>query len=297
MSINTKTKNMTILKPILSILTLAVIALSLTISSTSLADPIYDDVSTAVNTTNTIINSNKAKLLPNGTDTANISFSLFNAVNEKLTDDLYTVSIKSSNGTLTPLIQDANGLYTSTFKTPTSGTDSKIDVNIIYKYYACEGVEAAIATLDADEEIFYADGGFSIVNSRISQLTRGISDIDMEEIVYDQGQDVAGLENWASDEREAFTDDFYDLLINLKCYKPGESTNLTSRVFSYVEAPVVVTPTPTPTPVPPSTPKIEPAFKPYTTRTGGIKNGFIFVSLLTFGLTFAIIIKNKVTKK
>jgi hypothetical protein len=119
----------------------------------------------------------------------------------------------------------------------------------------------------------------------------------MEEIVYDQGQDVAGLENWASDEREAFTDDFYDLLIHLKCYKPGESTNLTSKVFSYVETPAVVTPTPIPAPIPPSTPQVEPVFKPYTTRTGGIKNGFIFVSLLTFGLTFAIIIKNKVTKK
>jgi hypothetical protein len=271
-------------------------AFSTSLNLTSNAeDPIYEDVSTAVSPLTSIIKTSKNKLIPNGTDKTDITFSLINALGDQVTRDFYTVAILSSNGTLTPLTKDAAGIYSSQFTTPKSGIDSKIDVTITYKYYACYGVEDAIANLDEEYQQFYRDSGFSFVNSKIIQLTRGISDIDMEEIVYDQGQDVAGLEDWTSDDREGFTDDFYAALIQLKCYKPGESSTLTQKVFSYVDAPVVVTPAPTP--VPQSTPKIEPAFKPYTTRTGGLKNGFIFVSLLTFGLTFAIIIKNKVTKK
>ena len=259
-------------------------------------DPIYEDKSTAASALTSIINSTKTKILANGTDTTVLSFKLNNATGEQLLKDFYEVSIKSSNGTLTPLTKDAAVMYTSTFTAPTSGIDSKIDVMVKYKYYACEGLEAALDTLDDEEKLFYADGGFSLVNSKIIQLTRGISNEEMEEIIYEQGQNAAGLEDWTSEDREGLTDYFYELLLDLKCYKPGESSTLTQKVFTYVETTAIG---PVAAPTTPEAPKASKPAAPttYTTRTGGLKNSFMLMFGIVFTATFGFVVRNKIVKK
>jgi hypothetical protein len=255
-------------------------------------DPIYEDVSTAVNEDNTNITFSTPKLKPNGTDKTKVSFALTNSDKVALLNDDYIVSIKSSNGSITPAVLGTDGIYTSIFTTPTSGTESIIDVEIKYKYYACDYVEAAFYDFDDDDELFYDEAGFSIVNTKINQLVRNLTDEELEEIIYEQGQNASGLEDWTPDDREGFTDFYYDLVVNLQCYKPGEITKL-SETISYVDT--VVTPTPVPVPPAPTTvkPIIKEEFKPYTTRTGGIRDGFIVTSIVSMLITTLFILKNK----
>lgn len=262
-------------------------------------DPIYEDVSTAVSEDYTDIIFSNTKLKPNGTDKTKVSFTLTNSNKIALLKNNYEVSIKSSNGSITPAVLGLNGVYTADFTTPTSGTETIIDVVIKYKYYACDGVEAAFYDFDIDDQTFYDQAGFSIVNTKINQLVRNLTNEELDEIIYEQGQNASGLEDWTPDDRQGFTDFYYDLIVNLRCFKPGEITTLSEKI-SYIDAVVTPIPTPTPTipspievkPIPPA-PVIKDEFKPYTTRTGGVKNSFVLLSILTFGLTFVVILKNK----
>ena len=208
-------------------------------------DPIYEDVSTAVSEDYTDIIFSNTKLKPNGTDKTKVSFTLTNSNKIALLKNNYEVSVKSSNGSITPAVLGLNGVYTADFTTPTSGTETIIDVVIKYKYYACDGVEAAFYDFDIDDQTFYDQAGFSIVNTKINQLVRNLTNEELDEIIYEQGQNASGLEDWTPDDRQGFTDFYYDLIVNLRCFKPGEITTLSEKI-SYIDA--VVTPIPTPTP-------------------------------------------------
>jgi hypothetical protein len=272
-----------------------IITLSLVISPIVRAeDPIYEDVSTAVNEDNTNITFSTPKLKPNGTDNTKVSFKLTNSENVALLDDYYDVSIKSSNGSITPAILGTDGIYTSTFTTPTSGTESIIDVEIKYMYYACDYVEAAFYDFNDDDELFYDEAGFSIVNTKINQLVRNLTNEELDEIIYEQGQNASGLEDWTPDDRQGFTDFYYDLVVNLQCYKPGEITKL-SETISYIDT--VITPAPTPAPITPTPTTVKSVIKEelktYTTRTGGIRDGFIVTSVVSMLITTLFILKNK----
>jgi hypothetical protein len=295
LAINTKTKNMFNLKinKYRYFIALFLTFTYVTAPLVKAVDPIYEDVSTAVNTINSPIKITTLNLKANGIDKTQVSFSLINSQNMTLLNDLYDVTVKASNGTLTPFNKDlVTGVYSGQFTTPTSGTESVIEATIKYKFYACEGVESAIKTLDIKEKSFYDEGGFSLANSRVTQLTKGISDETMKEMIYDQVQSLVGIDNLTVVEKVNFAEKLNDLVVKLKCFKSSDTTTLRSEI-KYETA--VVTPTPEtilPLKVVPKSETAE-TIKPYTTRTGGIRDGFIITSILSMFITTVFIVKNK----
>jgi hypothetical protein len=300
LAINTKTKNMFNLKinKYRYFIALFLTFTYVTAPLVKAVDPIYEDVSTAVNTINSPIKITTLNLKANGIDKTQVSFSLINSQNMTLLNDLYDVTVKASNGTLTAFNKDlVTGVYSGQFTTPTSGTESVIEATIKYKFYACEGVESAINTLDIKEKSFYDAGGFSLANSRITQLIKGISDETMKEMIYDQVQSLVGIDNLTAVEKETFSNKFYDLILKLKCFNSNETATL-SKVIKF-ETPLIK---PLPEIIPPKAilpestqPKAETKkeLKTFTIRTGGIRDGFIVTSIMSMIITALFILKNK----